>query len=73
RAMTEFAGRSYPDTEVKVNFASQQGLRSLQAHAGTNGEPLSPGQLMCVVTEAFAFSYNTAVERVVALGDLNPE
>ncbi|RWJ31942.1 Xaa-Pro peptidase family protein [Mesorhizobium sp.] len=73
RAMTEFAGRSYPDTEVKVSFASQQGLRSLQAHGGTNGEPLSSGQLMCVVTTAFAWSYNTAVERVVALGDLNPE
>jgi len=73
RAMTEFAGRTYPETEVKVNFASQQGLRSLQAHTATNGEPLSPGQLMCVCTEAFGWSYNTAVERVIALGDLNPE
>jgi Xaa-Pro dipeptidase len=73
QAMTEFAGRSYPDVEVRVNFVSQQGIRSLQAHTGTNGEPLSPGQLMCVVTEANAWYYNAAVERVVALGDLNPE
>jgi len=73
RAMTEFAGRSYPDTEVQVDFVSQQGLRTLQAHTATNGEPLSPGQLMCVITSAYAWSYNGAVERVVALGDLNPE
>lgn len=73
QSMTEFASQSYPDAEVGTEFISQQGVRSLQPHTATNGEPLLAGQLMCVVTVTYVWNYQAAVERVVALGDLNPE
>ena len=71
-AMAEFAARTYPDAEVRVNCYSQQGIRSLQPHTAANGEPLSPGQLMCVVVEAHVWHYMEAVERTLALGDITP-
>jgi Xaa-Pro aminopeptidase len=73
KIMSDFAGETYPDAEVNVDFTSQQGIRSLQPHTATNGDPLSPGQLMCVVTIAYVWHYQVAVERVIALGDLSPE
>ncbi len=71
-AMAEFAARIYPETEVRLNCYSQQGIRSLQPHTAANGDPLSPGQLMCVVVEAHVWHYMEAVERALALGDLTP-
>jgi len=72
-AMTEYAADRYPNAEVRVNCYSQQGARSLQPHTAANGDPLTPGQLMCLVVEAHVWSYQAAVERVIAVGDLNPE
>ena len=71
-AMAAFAARTYPDAEVRVNCYSQQGIRSLQPHTAANGEPLRPGQLMCVVVEAHVWHYLEAVERALALGDISP-
>ena len=71
-AMAEFSASTYPDAEVRVNCYSQQGIRSLQPHTAANGDPLSPGQLMCVVVEAHVWHYMEAVERTLALGDISP-
>ena len=70
-AMAEFAAENYPDAEVRTHCYSQQGVRSLQSHTASNGDPLAPGQLMCVVVEAQVWHYLAAVERTLALGDLS--
>jgi Xaa-Pro aminopeptidase len=72
-AMSEFAAHRFPDAEVRVHCYSQQGLRSLQPHTAANGDPLAPGQLMCIVVEAHVWHYQAAVERAVALGELSAE
>lgn len=71
-AMAEFSARHHAEAEVRVNCYSQQGIRSLQPHTAANGDPLKPGQLMCVVVEAHVWHYMEAVERTLALGDLPP-
>ena len=72
-AMARFAASSYPDTGITFNCYSQQGLHTLAPHAVASGNPLMPGQLMCVVVEASAAFYMAAVERTIALGDIGPE
>lgn len=70
-AMSSFAAEAYPDAEVRPNCYCQQGVRSLQPHTAASGEPLTAGRLMCVVVEAHVWSYMAAVERTLALGDLD--
>jgi Xaa-Pro aminopeptidase len=70
-AMAKFAAENFPDAEVRTHCYSQQGVRSLQPHTAANGDPLRPGQLMCVVVEVQVWHYLAAVERTLALGDLS--
>jgi len=72
-AMAKFAAATYPDTGMTFNCYSQQGTHSLEPHAAASGQPLKPGQLLCVVVEATAEHYMAAVERAIVLGDLLPD
>jgi Xaa-Pro aminopeptidase len=73
RAMAEFSGANYPETEMSLRCYSQQGDRTLQPHSGTGGDPLTQGNLLQIVIEASAWQYLSAVERTVALGNLPAE
>ncbi len=70
QAMADFAARHYPDLETHLRCYSQQGLRTLEPHSGTGGQPLAAGSLLQLVVEASAWHYLSAVERTIALGDL---
>ncbi len=72
-AMSRFAASNYPDMGITFNCYSQQGIHTLEPHAAASGNPLTPGQLMCVVVEASVSFYMAAVERTIALGDILPE
>lgn len=66
-AMSEYAAERYGASEVKTNVYSQQGIRSLQPHTSSSGEPLKPGQLMALVIEVYVWSYQVAVERALVI------
>ncbi len=68
--MAVFAAREFPEVEMSFRCYSQQGERTLEPHSGTSGEPLTAGNLLQVVIEAAAWSYMSAVERTIALGEL---
>lgn len=70
-AMSEYAAAQFEQSEFKVNCYSQQGVRSLQPHTGSSGEPLKPGQLMALVIEVYVWSYQVAVERALIVGTPN--
>lgn len=72
-AMARFAASNHPDKGISFNCYSQQGIHTLEPHAAASGNPLRPGQLMCVVVEATVAHYMAAVERAIGLGDLLPE
>ena len=72
-AMAQFAASRHKDIEVSFNCYSQQGVHSLQPHAGASANPLAAGQLICVVVEAAVAHYMAAVERTIGLGDILPE
>jgi Xaa-Pro aminopeptidase len=71
--MAQFAASHYPENGITFNCYSQQGTHTLEPHAAASGNPLRPGQLMCVVIEATVDHYMAAVERAIALGDILPE
>ncbi len=73
QAMADFAARHYPDLETHLRCYSQQGMRTLEPHSGTGGEPLKAGNLLQLVVEASAWHYLSAVERTIGLGDLPAE
>ena len=70
QAMADFAAQNYPEIETHIRCYSQQGLRTLEPHSGTGGQPLKEGQLLQIVIEASAWHYLSAVERTIALGEL---
>ncbi len=70
QAMADFAADQYPDIEMHLRCYSQQGLRTLEPHSGTGGQPLTEGHLLQIVIEASAWHYLSAVERTIALGEL---
>ncbi|MCP5072707.1 MAG: aminopeptidase P family protein [Rhodobacteraceae bacterium] len=70
QAMADFAAQHYPEIETHIRCYSQQGLRTLEPHSGTGGQPLEEGQLLQIVIEASAWHYLSAVERTIALGEL---
>jgi Xaa-Pro aminopeptidase len=72
-AMARFVAEKYPDLGITFNCYSQQGIHSLEPHAAASGNPLVPGQLLCIVVEASVAHYMAAVERTVGLGDILPE
>ena len=69
-AMSQFASERFPDAEIRINCYSQQGLRTLEPHTASKGTPIESGNLMCIVIEVYAWSYQAAVERTVAFGAL---
>ncbi len=73
QAMADFTARHYPDLETHLRCYSQQGLRTLEPHSGTGGQPLTAGSLLQLVVEASAWHYLSAVERTIALGNLPAE
>ena len=72
QSMSRFSAAHYKEHEVKLNCYSQQG-NTMSVHAGSSGNPLTPGQLMCVVVEATVSYYMSVVERTVGLGEILPE
>ncbi len=70
QAMADFAASKYPAIETHLRCYSQQGLRTLEPHSGTGGQPLTAGHLLQIVIEASAWHYLSAVERTIALGEL---
>jgi Xaa-Pro aminopeptidase len=72
-AMSLFAAKELPDTEIRIQCYSQQGLRTLEPHTSAKGTPIELGNLMCVVIETYAWNYQAAVERTVAFGTISDD